>query len=199
MKLSVYYLLVMLFALGLFLNSQDVAGGEGGIDVLASSPDGVSKVYGSVTLMTSENQKLWIENGIKEISRVIVESPFRYEPEITWHSNDVVEVMIATGSPGRFSIFYDLRNDLVSGEMWFVVAFDERRGIALLGEDRLRLVNVFTDKEILEIRLSDLQTTAITFLVIEDARFDDNGNLHLRYTTNAGGINKHVVKSSDID
>jgi hypothetical protein len=199
MKLSVYYLLVTLFALGLFLNSQDVAGEEGGIDVLASSPNGVSKVYGSVTLMTAENQKLWIENGIKEISRVIVESPFRYEPEITWHSNDVVEVMIATGSPGRFSIFYDLRNDLVSGEMWFVVAFDERRGIALLGEDRLRLVNVFTDKEILEIRLSDLQMTAITFLVIEDARFDDNGNLHLRYTNNAGGINKYVVKSSDID
>jgi hypothetical protein len=157
-----------------------------------------SKIYGDITLMTSEDQNLFIYNGILKKKRLFTKLPFRYEPDITWHGNDLVQVTVGTGSPGQFSLFYDLKKDVFSKEMWFVLAFDKKRRIVVLGEDRLRVVKVFENKEILEVKRNDFPVTAILFLVVEKANFDAQGNLHIQYQNSAGGKSTAVISSSEI-
>lgn len=142
---------------------------------------------------------MYVYNGARKTSRVIVEAPFRYSPEIRWYGNRYVEVVIGTGSPGNYSIFYDTQSDIVSEEMWFVVAFDKRRGIAVLGQDRIIVTDVFRNKELFEIKPVDLPITAVTFLVIENCRFTKNGDIQLKYTNVDDISKKYVVKSSYID
>lgn len=194
---SVFGCFVLVF--GLSLISVQRVKAEDTIEINSVSHGGGSKVYGSISLFQNEPQKVFVHNGLRKIDRVIVETPFRYEPQIIWHGKNYVEIVIGTGSPGRYSVFYDLQRDRVSKEMWFVVAFDGRRGVAVLGQERVTIVDVFSNRELFEIHLSNLPVSAITFLLIESGRFDSSGNLRLTYTDNVGRIRYYTLKSTEID
>jgi len=198
MNIILRLLLSIALSVGAFSPVQAFGDDEYRAKVSSHSPDMRSRIYGDIELMTSNDQELNIYNGILKKKRLFAKFPFRYEPQITWHGNDLVELTVGTGSPGRFSIFYDLKEDVFSEPMWFVLAFDETRRLAVLGEDRLRVVKVFENKEILEIKRNDLPVTAITFLIIEEARFDARGNLHLQYQNSTGEISIAVIPSSEI-
>ncbi len=158
----------------------------------------MSRIYGDIRLMSARDQEIFIYNGILKKRRVFARLPFRYRPQINWHGSDIAEIMVATGSPGRFSIFYDLREDVFSEQMWFVLAFEKTRRIAVLGEDRLRVVKVSENREILEIKRNDFQRTAILFLIVERAEFDSQGDLTIHYRNRAGGSSIAVIESSEM-
>lgn len=187
-------ILLYLSAITIIRASEDVTR----VNVDSESPDKSSRIFGSIELLTAQDQELFVYNGIDKKKRLFAKLPFRYDPQITWHRNDLVEVMVGTGSPGRFSIFYDLRKDVFSKHMWFVLAFDKSRRLALLGEDRLLIYSVFENKEIMEIKRNDIQKTAFTFLVVEASEFDDEGNLHIKYLTKSGGTKSEVIDLSQI-
>jgi len=162
------------------------------VKITSTSPDNKSVISGSLELRTPDIQKLHINNGLLNTKRVIVEASFRYEPIIKWHNNEVVEITIGTGSPGRYSVFYNLKTDKVSENIWFVLAYDTNRKIALLGDDRLRLIKVFEEKEIMDVKIPDIKLTAINFLVVNNANFDDNGNISINYIS-SDNQNKSIV------
>lgn len=168
------------------------------VHVLSSSPNGVSRVYGNIRLMSTSAETLYIYNGVTDTKQVMVRAPFRYRPEITWYGNTCVRVMVGTGSPGRYSVFYDLPANAKSPELWFVIVYDPKRKIALLGGERLELVSVFSGRRVLAITPADLPTTAFTFLVVEHAEFDRDGDLRIEYRNTSGGKSKLVVTSDEI-
>lgn len=151
------------------------------VKVESLSPDSKSIITGDIKLMSPDIQVLYINNGILKKERIFHKTYFRYNPVITWHNNETVEAVIGTGSPGRYSIFYNLKSDTFSDKMWFVLAYDKNRQIALLGEEKLHLVKVFDNKEIMVIEIPDIMLTAINFLVVKSASFDSDGNLRIKY------------------
>lgn len=168
------------------------------VEVLVKSPDSLSRVFGNIHPHSGIEEKLFVYNGRLKKKRIITEQAFRYEPEITWHGSEIVEILIGTGSPGRFSLFYDLAGDAISEEMWFVLAFDSRRRAALLGEDELKLVKVFEKAKPIIIR-KDFYTTAILFQILENAAFDGDGNLSFDYMDKEGKKRKAFIGRKDLE
>lgn len=168
------------------------------VEVSVKSPDSLSRVVGNIHPHSGIEEKLFVYNGRLKKKRIITEQAFRYEPKITWHGNDIVEILIGTGSPGRFSLFYDLAGDVISEELWFVLAFDPRRRVALLGEDELKLVKVFEKTKPIIIK-KDFYTTAILFQVLDNAAFDGDGNLSFDYMDKEGKKRKAFIGRKDLE
>jgi len=168
------------------------------VEVSVKSPDSLSRVFGNIHPRSGVEEKLFVYSGRLKKKRIVTEQAFRYEPEITWHGNDIVEILIGTGSPGRFSLFYDLAVDVISEDMWFVLAFDASRRVALLGEDELKLVKVFEKTKPIIIK-KDFYTTAILFQVVENAAFDGDGNLSFDYMDKEEKKRKAFIGRKDLE
>ena len=157
------------------------------------SPDNKSKVYGDV-ISWEDNQELFIQNGITGNKKLLLKSSFKFEPEITWFGNDVVQVRVATGSPGNYSIFYDIKSDRVSEELCFVLAFDKNNNLALLGEDKLLVKEVFNGKIIHTLKIKDIYNSFVLAQVVDYAKFDDNDKLTIKYMTNKNENKTYSIK-----
>ncbi len=176
------------------------------VQISISSPDGRSRVHGKLHLHENTMDELYVFNGYLGVDREVLKTFFRYEPNVLWHSNEIVEIEVGTGSPGRYSKFYDLRNDTISTEIWFVIAYDVSRSIAAVGEERLLITKVFqVDKpgaynsnNSVELK-RDFKPTAILWLIIRSGRFDSEGNFLFEYQNNKGTWVKSAVHADEID
>lgn len=168
------------------------------VHVLSSSPNGVSRVFGDIRPMNDAAENLYVYNGVTHTRQVVVRAPFRYSPAITWFGDECVRVMVGTGSPGRYSVFYDVPSNTKSPELWFVITYDPKRKIALLGGEQLEVVSVFSGKRLMAVTPTDLPPSAFTFLLVERAVFDSKGDLRIEYRNTSGGKGKVLVTSDEI-
>ena len=164
--------------------------------ILSHSPDKKSYVYFKTDEDTG-HQRLYIFNNKFKKRRLLTDGKFRLTPKVVWHDKKNVEIVVYTGSPGRFSIFYNLKNNRKSEKLWFVIAFNRHKEIALLGGVNIELKKIYSNKKVKILKIDDIYHTAINFLVVQDAVFQQNNDLFFRYSTRTNKIKDYLVKYSE--
>jgi hypothetical protein len=91
--------------------------------------------------------KFWIEkDGTK---RIILEEYIRYGPQIVWHSQNIAEIFIPTGSPFNHSYIFDFDTNTLSEGYPFVMYVDIDRNYVMFWEDdNIHVFNFRNNNEI---------------------------------------------------
>ena len=141
--------------------------------------------------------KLIVYNGKMKKETIMDELILRYNlsDSVKWHSNDLIEVNIKTGSPGNYSLFYSVDMDKVSKKHNFPLAIDANNNIILIGTEEVYVTNIFDGKTKYILNL-DFANSAIKWLIFEreNTYFDQEGHLNLKYTNSAGKWVEEKIK-----
>jgi hypothetical protein len=87
---------------------------------------------------------LWVNlNGNKT---EIIETYFRYSPWISWHGENIAEIVIPTGSPSTHSYYYNFTENTLSDEYAFPMYYDVDQNFLLTwGEEYFELYDLKTN------------------------------------------------------
>jgi hypothetical protein len=142
--------------------------------------------------------EFYVHNGEIDVN-ILIRKMRLYRPlrmqGIVWHTNELLEVNVETGSPGNFSVFYCVTDNLISDNLYFPVAVDAKRKRVLIADESVYIRDIFVDKFkfVLE---REFALTAIKWLVIDrhTTHFNKDGSLSIRYLNKDNEWVEEIVK-----
>jgi len=120
----------------------------------------------------------------------ILNTHIRYGPMIKWYGESIAEIFIPTGSPFRYSYFYNFKNNILSPSVDFPIYYDIENDYIIAirdgGLDLFDFRNIFLLKNF----DFDEDISALYFLTFGNYEIKiENGNIYFRIDINTRDIN----------
>jgi hypothetical protein len=129
------------------------------------------------------NGCFWIKNnGTKQI---VLETYIRYGPTIRWHSENIAEIFIPTGSPFRHSYFFDFLDNKISDAYMFPIYLDPEKNLVILINEGCLDVYDFKNNMFIRRYTFDEDTRVLNLLVFGSYKIKiENNKLYFTYEEN---------------
>lgn len=102
------------------------------------------------------------------------------EPEIISIADDILEISVSTGSPSRYTFYFDSKSVKIS-ETFFNPMLIDNKYVAYMENDRLILVDIFREGILYEEIVRDFSKMADSISAVISIELLENGDFFLKY------------------